>query len=262
MTHILKLTREDPVIHIKAYGSIQIIGYEQPEVRCDIDSPQLATLVEEDGHVYATMNASCKLEVPSLSSIIIEKAMGSAKVSGIKNPVRIEKVLGNLVLFDVITADVEKVGGNFSVQQAQDTVKVEKVAGNLAVEDAAVFQTEKVGGSCRVKKIKGSLYVGKVGGKFIGESINEFKGRSSIGGSFTAQDIKMLDDINVGGKIKLINAAFANDVGLRAGGSIDLAYDHNQQDALFKMRSGDHKIKLIIEGDVKEHRSGAYDNQV
>lgn len=262
MAHILTLTRDDPLIHIKAYGSIQIVGIDQPEVRCDIDSPQLATLVEEDSHVYATVNASCILAVPSQSSLLIEKAMGSVKVSGIKNQVQIEKVLGNLVLLDLTTAVVEKVGGNFSVRQATGGLQVEKVAGNLTVDDAASFQGEKVGGSCRVKNITGCFYVGKAGGKFIGESIDEFTGDTNIGGSFTAQDIQILGNLNVGGKIKLINAAFGNDLSLKAGGSIDLSFDQNQQDTNFKMHSGDHKIKIVSQGEVMEQRSGSYDHQI
>ena len=67
MSKVLKLTREDPVIHLKAYGGVQIRGVEQAEMNCEIDSSELATLVEENGHVYVTINAGCSLTVPSIS---------------------------------------------------------------------------------------------------------------------------------------------------------------------------------------------------
>ena len=46
MSHVLYLTRDDPVIYLKAYGVVQIEGVEATEITCKIDSPQLATLVE------------------------------------------------------------------------------------------------------------------------------------------------------------------------------------------------------------------------
>jgi len=91
----------EPVIHLKAYSGVQVYGIDQPEVRCDINSSQLATLVEEDGQVYVTINASCTVEVPSNSSLVIEKGMGSVKIKNIHNKIDIEKVLGNLVLNDI-----------------------------------------------------------------------------------------------------------------------------------------------------------------
>jgi len=262
MTNVLKLTKMDPRIHVKAYGSVQIFGFDEPEVHCDIKSSQLATLVEKDGQVFVTANASCVLKVPLSASIEIEKVMGSAKITAIENKIEVSKVFGNLVLLDIGTATVEKVGGNFSVRKAAGNVQVEKVAGNLTVEDVAAFICERVGGNCRIKNISGNFNIYKAGGKFVGQSIQEFSGDSKIGGSYTAHKIQMAGELNVGGKIKLRDVRFSDDLQLKAGGSIDVVIDQNQTDVHFKLRSGDEKIRIKNQGELKEHMKGTYDFQI
>lgn len=262
MTQILNLTIKDPLVRVKAYGSIQIFGTEETEVRCVIKSPQLATLIKEEGQVLITANASCDLHVPTGASIEIEKVMGSAKISKIQGKIDIAKVFGNLVLGDIGTADVEKVGGNFSVRKAQGPVQVEKVAGNLTVEDVESFICEKVGGSCQVKNVSGSLDIQKAGGKFLGQSIGDLVGGTKIGGSFTARGLQLCGDLNVGGRIKLTNVDFADDQNIRAGGSIDVTLSEVQKDLIFKLRSGDGKIRVKVQGDDIEHRGGTYQYQI
>ncbi len=262
MTHVLKFTIADPLVRVKAYGSVQIFGIEETEVRCDIKSPQLATLVKEDGEVFVTANASCDLHVPMGASIEIEKVMGSAKISTVQGKIEIAKIFGNLVLGDIVTAKVEKVGGNLSVRNAQGDVQVEKVAGNLTVEDVESFICEKVGGNCRVKNVLGNLDIQKAGGKFLCQSIGHLVGGTKIGGSFTAREIQMSGDLNVGGRIKLTNVDFADDQSIRAGGSIDVTLYEMQKDLVFKLRSGDGKIRVQVQGDDIEHRGGTYEYQI
>jgi hypothetical protein len=262
MTQILKLTKEDPLVHVKAYGSVQIFGIDEPEVRCDIKSPDLATLVEEEGQVFVTVNASCDLYIPSTASLEIEKVMGSAKIIGIRNKIDVSKVFGNLVLFDIDSANVEKVGGNFSVRQAPSLVHVNKVAGNLTVEDVDSFVCEKVGGNCRIKNVSGTLDIQKAGGKFLGQSIIKIVGGTKIGGSFTARDLQLSGDLDVGGRIRLVNADFADDQKLRAGGNIDVIITGEERDYIFKLRSGDEMIKIKVQEDDIEHRGSTYDYQI
>jgi len=262
MTHVLELSIEHPIIHLKAYGGVQINGIDQPEVHCDIDSPQLATLVEEDGQVYVTVNTSCIVEVPRASAIQIEKGMGSVKIANIKNKINVQKVLGNLVLFDIDQAEIKKVGGNLSVRKASGQVSAEKVAGNLTVDDVASIICGKVGGNCRIKNISEGLTIEKAGGKFLGQSIAGFAGVSKIGGSFIVNNVQMSGDINVGGNIKLENAYFTDNQNLRAGGNIEVVLNENQADTIFKMRSGDEKIRIKVKDDDIEHRVGLHDYQI
>ena len=262
MTQILHLTQDEPVIHIKAYGGIQIEGIEQPEVQCDIGAPQLATLVEEDGHVYVTVNASCRLRVPSASAIEIERGMGSVKVANIKKHIQIEKVLGNLVFFDIHSATVNKVGGNFSVRRTEGPVEIEKVAGNLVVEDVASFQCEKVGGNCKVRNVAGDFSLEKAGGKFMAEGIGGVISVSKVGASFVARDLKLTSDLKAGSRIKLENVTLPEDLSLRAGSDIHLVLREGAADMAFMIRSGAHKIRIKTELDDLDLRDGSYDYQM
>lgn len=249
MSHILKLTCDDPVIHIKAYGGIQIFGQAQTEVHCEIDAPQLATLVEENGHVYVTINSSCKLLIPENSSIQIEKGMGSVKISNIKNQINIEKVLGNLVLSDIGAASIEKIGGNFSVRRSSGSVQVEKVAGSLAVEDVASFAVEKTGGNCRVKELHGDFHLAKAGGQFVGQSIEGISSVEKVGGSFIARNVRIANDLRVGGNIELNDVTFESSISLKAGGDIEIGLSEEMRDAIFEINAGGSDIRIKAKGE-------------
>lgn len=244
MSDTIKLEREDPIIHIKAYGGVQIQGIEQLEVQCETRSPQLATLVEEDNHVYITANAACQLKVPQKASIKIEKAMGSVKISGIMNDIKIEKVLGNLVLNDIGSAHIEKIGGNFSVRFTTGKVLVEKVAGKLTVEKVPVLYCQKVGGSCIVKDVSDEFDLEKAGGSFSGQTLRGNISVENIGGSFIAKGIDLTSDLKVGGGIKLDNFTFTDGVAIKAGGDIDIGLGEFEKDLTINIDSGTGHIRV------------------
>ncbi len=262
MTHILNLTSDDPVIHLKAYGGVKIKGVEQQAVQCEIDAPQLATLIEEDGHVYVTVNASCTLTVPHRSSIEIERGMGSVKIESVQNGIQIEKVLGNLILIGVGPVSVEKVGGNFSVSQSAGQVQIEKVAGTLVVDDVSTFSCEKVGGNCYARAVTGDFSLEKAGGNFLGQTLGGLTSVSKVGGSFRASGIQLQSDLKVGGNIELIHFDMGGDLSLRAGGDISLGLNESCEDVAFSIRSGGHKIKINVRDDALEIKESSYDYQL
>lgn len=262
MTHILNLTRDDPVIHLKAYSGVQITGVESTEVVCEIHAPQLATLIEDDGHVYVTVNSSCRLTVPVSSSIEIEKGMGTAKISNIHNKIMVEKVLGNLILNDIGQAIIEKVGGNFSVHKAQGEVTVDKVAGSLTVDDVGAFHCEKVGGSCRVKAVHGDFSLEKAGGSFKGQTVAGATVVSKLGGSFTASAINLEGILKVGGSIKLYDCDFKEDLNLHAGGDIEIMINELQENLSLECRSGSGDIAIKLRNDDIRVEDHSYNYQI
>jgi hypothetical protein len=249
MTHTLNITRDDPIIHLKAYGGVRINGIEGTAVQCEIDAPQLATMIEEDGHVYITVNSSCRLAVPVNATIEIEKGMGSVKIRQIHNAIRIEKVLGNLVLDDIAEAEIGKVGGNFSVQHASAPVAVEKIGGTLVVHAAASFACEKVGGNVNVKDVQGDFRLGKAGGKFLAQNIGGKTDMERVGGSFSAQEITLASELRTGGAIRLTHVDFPKSTELRAGGEIKLQVAENFDGANFTFKSNNNAIRIDLRGD-------------
>lgn len=249
MAHILKISRNDPIIHLKAYGGLKIKGIDPTEVHCEIDAPELATLVEDNGHVYITANTSCAVMVPVASSIEIEKGMGSVSIENIKNHIQIEKVFGNLVLTDVESAHIEKVGGNFSVKNASGEIYLEKINANLVVDEVASFHCEKVGGNATVRNVQGEVYLTKTGGNFRAEGIAGQMQFEKAGGSLIARSVKVNGDIKAGGDIRLIDFDFGDDLELHAGGEVELEVAEGFAGANLEFRSGGHKI-IIKAGDV------------
>ena len=262
MAHILKLNYPDPIIHLKAYGGVQLTGVEEQHVQCDIDSLELATLIEKDGNVYITVNASCSLEVPVSSSLVIERGMGSVQVANINNKITIDKVLGNLVLLSIDGAKIGKVGGNFSVKDASGLIQIEKVAGNLVVGEVGSFSCEKVGGNCYARGVKGDFSLGKGGGNFKGEDLRGETQVSKIGGDFLARGIDLRDNLSVGGEIALSDFRFADEIRLRAGGDIELSLTDAVNNARIAIRSGEGEIEIQTRDDRLEIFEGLYTYQL
>lgn len=245
MTQVLQLTRDNPIVHIKAYAGVKIEGVDQTEITCEIDAPQLVTMVEDGDHVYVTVNSSCRLTVPALSSLEIERAMGSAKIANIKNTIRIEKALGNLVLSDISEAVIGKVGGNFSVQRSEGSVKIEKVGGNLIVADVGSFRCEKIGGSCKVRQVHGDFVLEKAGGNIKAQDISGVFSVRAVGGSLISKNVNFGEDLRVGGNIRVIRFGLGKDgLSLRAGGDINFELDDDFAGALFKLNSGAEDIRI------------------
>ncbi len=262
MTHILNLSQDNPVIHLKAYSSVQIEGVDRAEAVCIIDTPQLATLTEEDGHVYITVNDACRLELPVNASIEIERAMGSMKIQRIKGVIKAEKVLSNLILSDIGSASIGMIGGSFSVQQASGDVQVDKVAGNLTVEDVMSFDCYKVGGGCTLVNIKGECRVKNAGGKCLATGLQGGAILSKFGGSIKASDVRFLDDVKAGGSITLFGCEFDDEMGITAGGNIKVISPVNLQNSTFKLRSGAQRIQIKTSEDDITSNSGEYDHQI
>lgn len=248
MTHILKLSNDEPVVHVKAYGGLVVRGVEQSEVQCEIEAPQLATLMEDKGHVYITANSSCELTVPVKSSISIEKGMGSVSISNVLNNITIEKVMGNLVLVDVNNAHIERVGGNFSVKNANESIYLEKINGNLVVDTVKDFHCEKVGGNATVKSVTGKFYLTKTVGGFKADQISGSMQFERANGSIIARSVKLAGDLKAAGDIRLIDVDFTDKTDIRAGGNILLQIREDFPGASLELRSGGQEIIIKAGG--------------
>jgi hypothetical protein len=284
MAQTLNLSDGEVIVHIKAYGGLQIMGVETNIVTCETDSPDLATLIEEEGHVFVTANASCKLSLPVWSSIEIEKGLGSVEINQNRNQVSIEKVMGNLILQNVNAAKIGKVGGNFSVRQASGAISISKVGGELVVDSVGSFACDKIGGSCICKDIIDNFQLDKAGGSARAENIRGKFLLSKLGGSLLADHVNIETDISVGGDINIkkftvsdnaVSMRAGGDVdvslgewegtqllSLRAGGDVRLRLDEAFQGATFAMSSGSEKIRLKLNDDDRVIREGRYGYQM
>ena len=263
MTHVLNVSKDDPIIHLKAYGGLKVMGAAQTEVQCEIDAPLLATLVEEDGEVYVTVNSSCSLTVPESSLLQIEKGMGSIAITNIKNKIVIERAMGNLVLDEVANVIVERVGGNFAARNTTGNLQVEKIGGNLVLENVESFQGEKIGGGCYVKNLQGNLTLEKAGGGFRGQDIEGLVMIERVGGSFIARHLRFARDLRVGGSLHVKDFdSEKSKLSFSAGGSIELEIGEDFKGAKLQFKSGAKHIDIKFKGDDLEIRDDTYDYAV
>ena len=266
MTQTLNISHDNPIVHIKAYGGLRIMGVESTEVICEVESPELVTLVEEEGRVYVTANASCQLTLPISSSIEIEKGMGSIEIEHNQNQIRIEKVLGNLILQHVNSAKIGKVGGNFSVRHASDMISVGKVGGELVVESVGSFNCEKSGGKCYCKDVQGDFTLSKAGGGAKAENISGKLIIKKLGGSLVGKNVNIGDDISVGGDIHIKAVSFSvNEVSLRAGGDIHLSFGECQDSKALSLKAGgdvDLRLDEGFEGAIFSLNSSSEDIRI
>lgn len=259
MSHILQISQSNPVIHLKAYGGLKVEGVQQTQVQCEIDAPQLATLMEDNGHVYLTANSSCSVTVPVDSSIQIEKGMGSVSIKNIHGEITIEKVLGNLVLIQVDSAHVERTGGNCAVRDASGEIVLEKVGGNLVVDQVGSLRCEKVGGVCLTKNVAGNISVEKVGGNFKAEEISGLTYVGKVGADFRAMDLTLDEDVVAGGDIRIAHLNLSKDVDFRAGANVILSLDEALSGAKMALDSGSHHIRIVNQDDDIEINAREYD---
>jgi hypothetical protein len=242
------------------------------------------TLIEEEGHVYVTANASCKLSLPVWSPIEIEKGLGSVEIDQNSNQISIEKVMGNLILKNVNTAKIGKIGGNFSARQASGAISISKGGGELVVDSVGSFACEKIGGSCICKDIKDNFQLDKAGGSARAENIGGKFLLGKLGGSMLADHVNIAADVSVGGDITIKKFTISDDavsmraggdvdvslgewegtqaLSLRAGGDVTLRLDEAFQGAKFSLNSGSEKIRLKLKDDDRIIREGHYGYQM
>lgn len=255
MEHRIELTQPDPVVHIKAYSGLVIQGTDQLEVSCEIQSPDLATLLlEEDGQVFLTANDRCKVVLPEKSALRIELAMGSVTIRNVSTVVEMQKVMGNLVMSGVGGLTIDRVGGNLSVGDCAGSVKAEKVGGSFFAQAVqGDVRCEKVGGNTRVKAMGGHFYLGKTGGSFRGQNFEKSTTILKVGGSCSAGNLNLTDDLKVGGSLNLKQVTFTQSLSLRAGGDIQLSLTA-EPNIQFDLKSGAETIRIQLgEEDQRVH---------
>ena len=145
--------------------------------------------------------------------------MGSALIKRVKNPITIDKVLGNLVLIEVGQADVDKIGGNFSAQHVTGHLHIGKIAGNLTVDDAHSLACEKVGGNCVLRQIHTDALIDKAGGSCLVQNIAGDAHLAKFGGSFR-RGVNLGDGGESRRQPRAIDCQFVRDLRVAAGGNI------------------------------------------
>lgn len=250
------------VVHIKAYASLKIQGYEGEQVNVSSTHPDTLTVVKSGEAIYVTAMNSCELAVPKGLVVHVEKALGSVRCQGIQNSFQSEKILGHLVIDGAKSVSVEKIGGNCCLRNISDSIKVQKVGGNIIAENFAQLDAEKAGGRCLLKNGKGVVQIGKIGGGFSGERLQGLVNIEKVGGDYKSDSNQFGFTTKVGGDIDLSLLGAVADTVIHAGGDIQLHVPKGLNDIhLVAVTEGDLQIKaagmdISLENEVFDRNIG------
>ncbi len=178
---------ESRKLTVKAYGNLDITGWDRPDITLDINNYTQRVEQNADGLRIVSFE-DCLINIPSDVSLEIEKAFGN---------VRIREISGD--------------------------VKIIKVNGKLAVQTLANVKIGKIDGECLVNKLTGSLLIEKVNGELKGDeilgtvSVSKCNGRVTLNRLGNSVNISSNGDIELG----LLGDTHGN-VNLRANGDVKL----------------------------------------
>jgi len=233
-------------VNVKSYGNLKIQGNDLTEVDANSSNSETTTIVQSDGVVYVTAMSNCVLSVPKNLPIVIEKGMGSVHCKGMAEEIKIQKVLGKLVVDGARSILIEKIGGNCSLWQIDESIQIDKIGGNLAVENFNKLQVDKMGGNCLLKSAEGEISIRKIGGNFSGEGLKGSLLIEKVGGDFTCDRCSFGINLSVGGDVTTLLSGEVTSTSIKAGGDIKAYISKDVKDINLSLSAeGDIKIKAL-----------------
>jgi hypothetical protein len=162
-------TSSSPVIHIETNGNLHLLGHEE-DILIYKGGPPEAVTEDETGQVYQIhSNSSCQIQVPTQATVIIATVNGNGQFKGLTRPITIEKIGGNLNLYQIGPISVQKIYGNLRAQDVQGDLEVHAVYGNITAHEISgnLQVHEKAKGNLIIREV-GSLKAGALGNATLG----------------------------------------------------------------------------------------------
>jgi hypothetical protein len=135
-------------VKVKAHASLDIEGWEQPEVLIKTDL-NVQKISHEKDELSLIFMDDCELKVPKDVKVVIDRANGNARVRDLSGNLEINRVNGNLAVQNTRKTDISKVSGNCLVQDILDDLTVNQVFGS--------FKGKGVRGNVKVEKTSGGI---------------------------------------------------------------------------------------------------------
>jgi len=178
---------EFPIIKIDADDHLSLTGCDNEEIQIKIRDESGLYVRQTDDTFSIQCENDCVIHVPKGSRIEIESVDGSASISGLSGNLTIGNIGGHLTLREVAQVEVGNVGGHFKAYQ-----------------------------------IAGDLQVMNIGGSIKGGNINGVLNVDHVGGSVKLTDVQAVQNLRVGGNIKIKLLSLPSDIKINAGANIKL----------------------------------------
>ena len=152
-------------IPVKPDTKLNIIAADDLSVEGLEGSLMIAVFTESDSFRYTEgagrseirVTSSCRLQIPPLMAVTLQKVGGDASINDLASRMIIGKVGGDLVIQNVPGASVETVGGDFSIKNSTEAVEAARVGGDLFATNIQSLSSRAVGGDVFCKQVNGKV---------------------------------------------------------------------------------------------------------
>jgi len=200
--------KSDAKLVVRTNADVFIEGNDQPQLTAIVDDGDSFRMQDEGGAITVHARSDAKLQIPATVNLVIERASGDASIMGMRGP-----------------------------------VSVQKVGGDLHFQGLNSISVDSVGGDCIFKEISGKVVISHIGGDLDGFKVSEI-GVDSVGGDVELSAAQGPVRLAAGGDVHLqLAKAQADETHVRAGGDIHLVVLETAQ-ANLQLQSKDEKISV------------------
>ncbi len=137
-----------PEVTFNVTGSLQVQGWDRPEIAVRAQSESL-TVEEKDDIVEIRCQSNCAVRLPYGTNVRVSRVQGDARFKLLEDQLTIEHVMGHLSLRSVAETQIEQVQGDLDAKHITGNLSVERVFGNTYIRE--------VEGSCNINEVMGNL---------------------------------------------------------------------------------------------------------
>jgi hypothetical protein len=171
-------------IFIKSHATLDVEGWEKPEIWIETDMNVQRIRREDDG-IYLLFVDDASVKVPEQARVVIQKANGNARIRKVIGDIEVESVSGNLAVQQVGNVKVSRVSGSCLVQNIDGELEVHSVGGNLKGKDCfGMVRAERVSAGVELLSLHAGAEVramGDINMSFLSESNAPVRLRTSAG---------------------------------------------------------------------------------
>jgi hypothetical protein len=142
----------------EVHGSLQIRGWERPEVLIRYGSEDDVILESSENGIQIRCNSDCLIRLPHGAYVSIGNVHGSTRIKLLDERLSCQQVDGSLVLGNVGETIIEAVHGDLLAKQVMGPLTAKQVNGNAVARDVQGDLTiEQVSGNLDLRDIEGNI---------------------------------------------------------------------------------------------------------
>lgn len=198
---------ESPSVEIEGEGDLHILGSEERLLRLETAREEDVEVRQEAGRVFLRLHDDASLLLWQEAPLILRHRRGDIRGRGLKGPLEVDKVEGDLSLSEVGGVHLGLVEGDVSIHQAGDihgrgalngdlslrrvgAVELAEVEGDVALHEAASLSLERAGDDLSAGEVAGDVRLKEVHGDVL---LRDIGGAAEVGraeGDLTARNVR------------------------------------------------------------------------